>query len=131
MSKRQRLLIIDDDRKITQALSVRIGAVGYDVQVVHDGEAGLEAIDRQIPDAIVLDLRMPKLDGFGVLAALRRQERTRHIPVIVLSASAVDEGKSLNAGAFCFLSKPYDPQTLLASIKSALERNAPATALDR
>jgi DNA-binding response OmpR family regulator len=114
------LLIIDDDRKIVQAVRVRLLAAGYDVQSAHDGEAGLAAAMQAVPDTIVLDLRMPKLDGLGVLARLRDNDQLKHIPVIVLSASAVDECKALDAGAFCFLPKPYDPPTLLQAVSAAL-----------
>ena len=120
MPDRPRLLIVDDDRQIVKAVSMRFRAAGYDVQCVHDGEAGLKAATEQVPSAIVLDVRMPKLDGLSVLTKLREQERTRCIPVIILSASAVDKGRALDAGAFCFLPKPYDAKILLASVASSL-----------
>jgi len=120
MSEPQRVLIVDDDRKIVQAISVRLRSEGYDVQAAFDGEAGLAAATQQVPDVIVLDIRMPKLDGLSLLAKLREHAQTMRIPVIVLSASAVDEVKALDAGAYCFLPKPYDPQTLLHSVASAL-----------
>jgi len=122
MLKRSQLLVIDDDRKIAKAVSVRLQAAGYEVRVAHDGEAGLAAAIEQVPDAIVLDLRMPKLDGMSVLNELRAREHTRHVPVVVLSASAVDKSSALDAGAHYFLSKPHDPKVLLASIDSALGR---------
>lgn len=124
MPEKPRMLVIDDDRKIAQAVAVRLRAAGFDVQFASDGEEGLAAVIEQLPDAIVLDIRMPKLDGLGVLAKLREQERTRRIPAVVLSASAVDESKALDAGAFCFLPKPYDPQALLAAIDMALKQHA-------
>ncbi len=125
MPERPRLLIVDDDRRIAQAVAMRLKAAGYDVQSAHDGEAGLAAATEQLPDLVVLDIRMPKIDGLSVLARLREQEQTRHIQVIVLSACAVDECRALDAGAFCFLPKPYDPQTLLDSISAALNSDIP------
>lgn len=125
MPERPRLLVIDDDRQIAEAVAVRLRAASYDVQCAHDGQTGVAAAMQRIPSAIVLDIRMPKLDGFAVLSKLREQEHTREVPVVVLSASAVDERKALDAGAFCFLPKPYDPQLLLASISSALHQDHP------
>ena len=75
---------------------------------------------------IVLDIRMPKMDGLSLLAKLREHTQTKRIPVIVLSASAVDEVNALDAGAFCFLAKPYDPPTLLRTVASALGHPNPA-----
>ncbi len=120
MPDRRRLLVIDDDRKIAQAVAVRLKAAGYDVRIAHDGDAGLTAVAEQLPDAIVLDLRMPIRDGLSVLHALRAQEETADVPVVVLSASAVDKNSALHAGAQYFLPKPHDSKLLLASIESAL-----------
>lgn len=119
------ILIADDDVKIAQAVGLRLQAAGYEVHRVHDGISALEATHAHNPHALVLDLRMPGMDGFSVLARLREIDETQDIPVIVLSASAVDERRALDAGAYCFLPKPYDPQTLLRSISSALESTDP------
>ena len=124
MSEPQRVLIVDDDRKIVQAISVRLRSEGYDVQAAFDGEAGLAASTQQVPDVIVLDIRMPKIDGLSLLAKLREHAQTKRIPTIVLSASAVDEVNALDAGAYCFLPKPYDTRTLLQYVASALRLEA-------
>lgn len=122
MSEPQRVLIIDDDRKIVQAISIRLRSEDCEVLAAHDGEAGLAAATALIPDLIVLDIRMPKMDGLSLLAKLREQSRTQDIPVIVLSASAVEESNALDAGAYCFLAKPFDPPTLLQYVASALRK---------
>jgi len=113
-------LVVDDDWKIAQAVAIRARAMGCEVFTAHDGEAGLKEALANRPDAIILDLQMPKRDGLSVLSALRAREDTKHIPVIVLSASTADTSVALEAGALRFLSKPYDPRILTATIDSAL-----------
>ena len=129
MSEPLRVLVIDDDRKIAHAICVRLRSAGYEVQTAYDGETGLTAVTEWIPQLIVLDIRMPKMNGLSLLMKLRECTQTERIPVIVLSACAVEEGKALDAGAFCFLAKPYDPPTLLRTVASAL--GPPPECVDR
>lgn len=114
------LLIIDDDREIVQALTVRLQAAGYRTFVAFDGQEGLDIAAANRPDAIVLDVRMPGLDGLSALTRLRRQKATADLPVVMLSASAVDAKRALALGADYFLEKPYNSSGLLAAIQSAV-----------
>lgn len=115
------VLIVDDDRDVVNGISLRLRSKGYDIQAAFDGEAGLAAALKEIPDLIVLDVRMPKMDGLTFLAKRREHAQIQKIPIIVLSASAFDKVKTLDAGAYCFLSKPFDSQELLDSVASALD----------
>ena len=126
MPDAKRLLVIDDDQKVAQGVAIRLRHAGYHVDLTHNGADGLDAAIKMPPDGIVLDIRMPKMDGLAVLGELRAREHTRQIPVIVLSASAGKEVSALDAGAFCFVAKPYDPQTLLSSIESMFKTTATA-----
>lgn len=119
-TERRNTLIVDDDRMIAKAVGVRMEAAGFRTNFAHDGLEALETVIRDKPDAVVLDIRMPKLDGLSVLAALQERDDTKHIPIIMLSASAVDERRALDAGAFCFLHKPYNAQSLLRAMNMAL-----------
>lgn len=121
MKKKNRILIIDDDHDIVFASRMRLMAAGYDTQTAGDGRTGLEAADQTHPDAILLDVRMPEMDGLSVLLQLKNSSQTRSIPVVMLSASVVDEEAALNAGANFFVRKPYQGLELIAAVDSAIE----------
>ena len=118
MTKRPQVLLVDDDRDIVRALSIRLRAAGYDIAACHDGLAGVAAAESMQPDAIVLDIRMPVMDGLSALAKLREQESTRHIPALVLTANVAEtvRNKALDLGARYFLEKPCDPKDLVNAI---------------
>ena len=124
---RERLLVIDDEPCVLRVLTLRLRAEGYEVATALDGDAGLEAVGTQHPAVILLDLRMPKMDGLTVLARLRENNGTRSIPVIVLSASVVElvKRQALDLGARYFLEKPYDLKKLLEAIQSVLLSRQP------
>lgn len=124
MERKPKVLLVDDDREIVRGLTIRFRAAGYDVVSAHDGAAGCAAALKERPDAIMLDLRMPVMDGMAVLAALREREETRWIPVVVLSANVLDSAKqrALDLGARYFLEKPYEFDQLITLIVSAMTR---------
>lgn len=123
MKSKRRILLVDDDRDIVRGVSIRLRAAGYDISVAHDGQAGLKAALANVPDAIVLDMRMPIMDGFTVLCKLREHAETAAVPVVVLSASVVEKGKAkaLDVGASYFLEKPYDAPQLIEAVEAAIE----------
>src|SRR6185295_16853410 len=95
----------------------------YEVVAVADGQAALERIRADLPDLVLADVMMPRLDGFGLVAAIRADERTRTLPAILLSARAGEESRieGLAAGADDYLIKPFSARELLARIGSQLE----------
>ncbi len=113
------VLVVDDDRDVLLGTRLRLEFAGYETLTAFDGQEGFESALRHHPDAILLDVRMPRLDGLQALTKLQDREETRHIPVVMLSASLVDQQAALDAGAKYFLTKPYQGKTLLAAIKSA------------
>jgi len=120
--RRLRILLVDDDRDIVRALSIRLRAAGYDIATAHDGLAGVVAAESKQPDAIILDIRMPGMDGLNALARLREQDSTRHIPALILTAN-VDEtqrNRAFDLGARYFLEKPCDPNDLLKALHAAI-----------
>ena len=123
MSARPRILLVEDDCEILRALSIRLRAAGYEITVAHDGEAGVAAATADRPDAVVLDIRMPGMDGLTALAKLREQETTRQIPALVLSASVTEKTKNraFELGVRYFLHKPCETTTLVKAIQSAIE----------
>ena len=124
MTSPKRVLLIDDDRQIVEAIGIRIKAAGYDVVTACDGLAGVATARSLRPDMIVLDLHLPKMDGIEVLSKLHQEEETKGIPVIVVSASAVDQNQALERGARYFLEKPYDAKKLIEAVDSAIAEAA-------
>lgn len=121
MRNPKRILLVEDDQDVAAGTSLRLRGAGYHVIHAGDGEQGLCAAMDHEPDAILLDVRMPRLNGLDLLGILRRSQRTMRIPVVMLSASLVDQQAALEAGARYFLRKPYDGETLLAAVESATD----------
>ena len=114
------VLVVDDDREVSQCLAVRLRSAGFRVVSACDGEEGLTSARSHHPDAIVLDVRMPKKDGLTVLKELRGYPPTKDIPIIMLSASIHDQQNALRAGASYFVRKPYEADEVLSAIESSI-----------
>jgi two-component system OmpR family response regulator len=123
------VLIIDDERALSQALAVRFRAAGFNPSTADNGLNGLAAAEANPPDAIVLDMRMPDLDGFEVQARLKQRTELAAIPVIFLSANVQDSARqsALASGAWAYLTKPYDPREVVAVVSEAINRKSAAT----
>jgi CheY-like chemotaxis protein len=122
MRKQLTVLIVDDDREIVTAATLRLGAVGYRTLTAHDGESGVALAAECQPNVILLDVRMPRMDGLTALGELKQRGDTRDIPVVMLSASIVDQRAALQSGARYFLKKPYRGETLVQAVAAALDR---------
>ncbi len=131
MCRAETVLVIDDDPDIVRGTSLRLKAAGF--QTIHacDGAAGVAAAVDVRPDAILMDVRMPQMDGLTALHNMRERDETKDIPVIMLSASLIDRQAALKAGARFFLSKPYQADTLLAAIESALSETSDSSMQSR
>jgi PAS domain S-box-containing protein len=127
-----RVLVADDNADMREYLARLMRAAGYDVTTVIDGQAALDAVRVAIPDLVISDVMMPRLDGLGLVAALRADPRTAALPVLLLSARAGSEAsiEGLHAGADDYLVKPFSAAELLArtqaSVKLARFRNREA-----
>lgn len=121
MHEPQQILLVEDDREISLVASYRLRTAGFDTLTARDGEQGVSAALENHPNAIVMDIRMPRMDGVAALRELQRHDETRDIPVVMLSASLVDQQASLDAGARFFLKKPYDGRVLVTAIKSLIK----------
>jgi two-component system, OmpR family, KDP operon response regulator KdpE len=120
-----RVLVVDDEGPIRRALGVNLRARGYDVDLAETGEAALEIAAHHHPDAVVLDLGLPGIDGVEVITGLRGWSA---VPIIVLSARDAEAAKvaALDAGADDYVTKPFGMDELLARLRAALRRAAPS-----
>jgi len=123
MATRKRILLVDDEPLTLQMLTDILRASGFETLTAHDGAEGLARARAERPDLLILDVMMPKLDGFKVARLLKSDRNYRHIPIIVLTAraGAADSELSRQAGADCHLMKPIDPEALLKHAKRLLE----------
>jgi diguanylate cyclase (GGDEF)-like protein len=118
------VLVVDDDPDVARFIEVNLRSAGYDVAVASDGEEALERALEGRPDLILLDVMMPKMDGFEVAQRLRRDPRTSTCSIIMLTAKALSSDKvlGLSSGADDYIIKPFDPVELLARVKGTLRR---------
>jgi two-component system, OmpR family, response regulator MprA len=121
------LLLVDDDAPIRRMLARTLAAEGYEVEAVADGGAALTAVERSVPDAIVLDVTMPGVDGLAVTRRLRA--KGLRVPILLLTArdGLRDRVDGLDAGADDYLVKPFELEELAARVRALLRRGAPAS----
>jgi two-component system KDP operon response regulator KdpE len=128
-----RILIVDDEPSILATMAPLLRARGYDVSTATSGHAALEAVDREPPQLVILDLGLPDLNGIEVA---RRLREGRAVPILVLSARGAEQDKvaALDAGADDYVTKPFGSEELLARVRAALRRGdsaAPAGVIKR
>ena len=117
-----KVLVVDDEIYIVHILDFSLGMEGYDVVTALDGEQALEKIKSDKPDLIVLDIMMPKLDGYEVCKTIKSDPATKQIPVILLSAKGrnVDQKMGFDVGADDYITKPFSPRKLVERINQLL-----------
>lgn len=115
----QKILIVDDDPNLIRLLESRLKTYHYSVIVAYSGETCLDFAKQEKPDLIILDIALPKMDGFEVLQALRRDSETNSIPVIMLTQKR-DTGSIMDAqsmGCVDYIAKPFEPEELIKLVK--------------
>ncbi len=122
--KQPLVLVADDDPDILSLIAFRLERSGYDVVTASDGEEALRLVVERTPDLAVLDVMMPKMTGYDVTRGVRKNEATKRMPVILLTARVqeADVARGFEAGADDYLKKPFSPQELRARIQAALGR---------
>ena len=113
------ILAIDDSRTMRNLLDAALGRAGYTVELAEDGAEGLRRFEASDPDVVVTDINMPNLDGYGFIEAARALERSRIVPILVLTTESAPEMKARarNAGATGWIVKPFDEEKLVWAIE--------------
>ncbi len=119
------VLIVDDDATMVNLLSTILDLEGFKTQKALSGQEALDLIGEELPDMVLLDIMMPGMDGFEVLARLRNEPRTEKLPVILLTAKTEDRDmfEGWKKGADEYVTKPFDPLELVKIINSVIERS--------
>lgn len=119
------VLVVDDDSRVVELLQITLGGRGYRVLTAHDGEEAITSVQNNRLDCLVLDVRLPRRNGFDVCETLRKDPAYRHLPIILISGNAATDSRlqGLRAGADDYLTKPFSPRELLLKMQRILERN--------
>jgi len=121
----KKILVVDDEVQLVEMLKMRLEANGYYVITANDGQEGLNKAKSESPDIIILDLMLPKLDGYKVCRLLKFDEKYKEIPIIMFSARGEDSAKQTGeqVGADAYITKPFEPEVLLEKIKELLNKD--------
>jgi two-component system alkaline phosphatase synthesis response regulator PhoP len=122
----QRILVVDDDKEIARLVRAYLEQAGYEVLVVYDGETALHAMRRERPDLVVLDLMLPDRDGWEITRIVRGTPSIAALPIVMLTARVEDTDKivGLELGADDYVTKPFNPQVVVARVRAVLRRAA-------
>ena len=120
---KKRILIVEDEQDMMEMLGVRLRASGFDIVSAVDGEDALEKAGKEDIDLILLDIMLPKVDGYEVCRILRRKEYYKNIPILMLTAKAheKEERQGYECGANAYFSKPFEPEALMNKINELLK----------
>src|SRR6266513_2686123 len=119
-----KILIIDDEQDVIDLLSLHLRKAGYALNSATDGATGLRKAREELPALIILDLMLPKMPGLEICKVLKTDTRTRHIPIIMLTAKAeeIDRIVGLEFGADDYVTKPFSPRELILRVNAILRR---------
>lgn len=123
MSKK-RILVVDDEVDLVETVRFSLELEGYDVLVAYNGEEALNQARKENPDLILLDLMLPKLDGYKVCRLLKFDERYKHIPILMLTAKIQEKDKAtgMETGANEYITKPFEMDELMKKVKGYLSK---------
>lgn len=125
---KERILVVDDEHDILELIAYNLEKEGYVVESVRTGEHALASARTRVPDAVILDLMLPGLDGVEVCRRLKADPSTRHVPVVMLTAKSEDTDvvSGLEVGADDYVTKPFSPKVLIARLRAVLRRTREA-----
>lgn len=121
---KKKILVVEDCPEILELISFNLEKEGYEVRRAESGEEGLSLVKKDIPDIVLLDLMLPGIDGLEVCRRLKAEDRTRAVPVVIVSAKGEESDvvSGLELGAYDYVSKPFRPKELLARVRAVLRR---------
>ena len=121
----QKILVIDDEQELLSLLKLRLEKAGYTVCLANNGREGIQQAKEEFPNAILLDLMMPGMDGFQVCKKLKSDGETSSIPIVALTALGEEESakKALKLGVKTYIVKPFDSEMLLSALQEVLKVN--------
>ncbi len=119
----KKILLVDDESDLIYGMKIQLEASGFEVITANDGQEGLNKARKERPDLIVLDIMLPKIDGYKVCRMVKFDEKYKAIRVIIYTGRAqpADEKLAFEVGADAYLTKPFDPKKLLAKIRELLQ----------
>lgn len=122
MPEKKRVLIVEDEKDMVSVLKIRLVSIGYDIFAAYDGQEGLALAQKQNPDLIILDLMLPKLDGYKVCRMLKFDDKYKDIPIIIYTARSQESDRRLaeECGADAFIPKTLGQEVLVDKIKKLL-----------
>jgi len=121
----KKILVVDDEADLVETLTFRLEANDYEVITAFDGQEGLDKARKENPDIIILDLMLPKMDGYKVCRMLKFDEKYKKIPIIMFTARAQESDKKMGeeVGVDAYITKPFDPQVLMGKIEELLGKS--------
>lgn len=123
MDEKKRILVVDDEADLVEMLKMRLEANNYEVMFAYDGQEALDKARKEKPDLIILDLMLPKMDGYKVCRMLKFDEKYKKIPIILFTARAQESDQKMGkeVGADAYVTKPFEPKVLLGKIEELLK----------
>lgn len=118
-----KILIVEDEKDIRQLITFTLQYAGFTVVAGKDGQEAVDLVEKEMPELILMDVRMPRLDGYSACEVIKSNQKTAHIPIVFLSAKGQDGEirKGFEVGASDYLLKPFTPTELIERVKSILE----------
>lgn len=122
---KKRILVVDDESELVEMIKFRLEAGGYNVITAYNGQDALDKARSEKPDLIILDLMLPRIDGYKVCRMLKFDEKYRHIPIILFTARAQETDRDMGkeVGADAYIVKPFEPQELMGKIVELLRKS--------
>lgn len=119
---KKRILLVDDEKDLVETMVFQLESIGYEVITAYNGQEALEKARKDNPDLIILDLMLPKIDGYKVCRMLKFDEKYKHIPIVLFTARAQEQDKKLGleVGANGYITKPFESEVLFSKIKEML-----------
>ena len=120
---KKKILVVDDEKDLVETVTFRLESIGYEVIPAYDGQEGLDRAHKEKLDLIILDLMLPKIDGYKVCRMLKFDEKYKKIPIVIFTARAQESDEKLGyeVGADAYITKPFEPEELIAKIKALLK----------